>query len=95
MPAFLLLVLVVVHLSERLRSGFSVFVFSFRIVFVLFVSGLFVRMVLSCFALFRELGLSLPVWFVPLLLAAVSLIWLCVPPCSTPSFFAVGSPSVG
>ena len=95
MPAFLLLVLVVVHLSERLRSGFSVFVFSFRIVFVLFVSGLFVRMVLSCFALFRELGLSLPVWFVPLLLAAVSLIWLCVPPSCTPSFFAVGSPLVG
>ena len=91
---FLLIVLVVVHLSERLRFSFSVLVFSFRIVVVVFVLGLFVRLMLSRFVTFRKLGFSLLVLFVPLWFVTVSVTGLCAFPSCTPSFSAVGLPGL-
>ena len=46
-PAFLLLVLVVDHLSERLRLKIVALDPSFRMVFLLFVPGFFVRFIPS------------------------------------------------
>ena len=89
-PAFLLLVLVVVHFIERLRFSFGVPSFSFRMILFLSALGLFVRLVPPCLFFVPPAGLLLSVWRVSLLFAAVSLSGLCVISSCAPSFSVVG-----
>ena len=89
-PAFLLLVLVVVHFIERLRFSFGVPSFSFRMILFLSALGLFVRLVPPCLFFVLPSGLLLSVWRVSLLFAAISLSGLCVSSSCAPSFFVVG-----